>query len=220
VVAVEEQRQSLSKRLSGLTLTILAPSSIARTASGSSTQSKGKRKATEEDLSASQYVLFLQLSSLADFLWRSRFPSCDSCTVTGVLCLTELWKNRMQRISCNQCWQQKMACHWDLMGVTSPRDPNVLKQACRPIKKPVIDVDDLEDVGDSSLPSPVADIASLFFVLWNAANTLVMELAAIQATFIQFQDTLTGSLDRLTEFLVKEQAEAQENRHVALDLLQ
>jgi hypothetical protein len=46
------------------------------------------------------------------------------------------------------------------MGVTSPRDPNALKQVCRPVKKPVIDVDDLKDVGDGSLPSPVADIAS------------------------------------------------------------
>jgi hypothetical protein len=42
--------------LSGLKLTILAPVSIARTTSGSSTQSKGKRKATEEELSTSQYV--------------------------------------------------------------------------------------------------------------------------------------------------------------------
>jgi hypothetical protein len=38
--------------------------------------------------------------------------------------------------------------------------------------------------------------------------------------FIQFQDTLTGSLDRLTEFLVKEQEEAQEDCHVSLGLLQ
>jgi hypothetical protein len=57
--AEEEHWQSLAMGLSGLTLTILAPASITRTASGSSTQSKGKRKATEEDPSASQYFLFL-----------------------------------------------------------------------------------------------------------------------------------------------------------------
>jgi hypothetical protein len=113
-----------------------------------------------------------------------------------------------------------MVCHWDLMGVTSPQDLNVLKRAHRPIKKPVIDVDDLEDIGDGSLPSPAAGIALSFFVLQNTANVLVTESVAIQATFIQFQDTLAGSLDRLTEFLVKEQAEARENCHVALDLLQ
>jgi hypothetical protein len=122
----------------------------------------------EEDLLAS--VLFLWLSSLADFFWRSRFPSCDSCTIASVLCLTELWKNGMRRTLCNRCRQWKMACHWDLMGVTGPQDPNMSKRARRPVKKPVIDVDDLEDIGNSSLPSPLADIASLFFVLWNTAN--------------------------------------------------
>jgi erythromycin esterase-like protein len=45
----EEQRHLLATGLSGLKLTIPAPSSIVRTASGSSTQSKGKRKAMEED---------------------------------------------------------------------------------------------------------------------------------------------------------------------------
>jgi hypothetical protein len=113
-----------------------------------------------------------------------------------------------------------MVCHWDLVGVKGPRDPNVSKRACRIIKKPIIDVDDLEDAGNGSLPSPAADIALSSFALLNAVNTLVMELAAIRATFIQFQDTLTGSLNRLTEFLVKEQAEAWEDRHVALGLLQ
>jgi hypothetical protein len=54
--AAEEQWQSLATGLSGLKLTIPAPASIARMASGSSTQSKGKRKATEEEPSASQYV--------------------------------------------------------------------------------------------------------------------------------------------------------------------
>jgi hypothetical protein len=55
-VVAEEQRQSLATGLSGLKLTIPAPASIARTTSGSSTQSKGKRKATEEEPAASQYV--------------------------------------------------------------------------------------------------------------------------------------------------------------------
>jgi hypothetical protein len=87
------------------------------------------------------------------------------------------------------------------------------------VKKPVIDVDDLEDDGDEA-PSPATDIASSSFALRNAANALVTESAAVQATFIQFQDTLAGSLDRPTGFLVKEQAEAQEDRHASLDLLQ
>jgi hypothetical protein len=87
------------------------------------------------------------------------------------------------------------------------------------VKKPVNDVDNLEDDGNEA-PSPATDIASSSFTLRNAANTLVMELAAVRATFIQFQDTLMGSLDRLTRFLVKEQAEAQEDRHASLDLLQ
>jgi hypothetical protein len=54
--AAEEERQSLATGLSGLKLTIPAPASIAWTTSGSSTQSKGKRKATEEEPSASQYI--------------------------------------------------------------------------------------------------------------------------------------------------------------------
>jgi hypothetical protein len=57
--AAEEQQQSLAMGLSGLKLTIPAPASITCMASGSSTQSKGKRTVTEEDLSASQYISFL-----------------------------------------------------------------------------------------------------------------------------------------------------------------
>jgi hypothetical protein len=87
------------------------------------------------------------------------------------------------------------------------------------VKKPVIDMDDLEDAGDEA-PSLATDIASLSFALRNMANALVTESAAVQATFIQFQDTLAGSLDRLTGFLVKEQAEAQEDRHVSFKLLE
>jgi hypothetical protein len=56
VAAAEEQRQLLTMGLSGLKLTIPAPASIVRTTSGSSTQSKGKRKAMEEVPAASQYV--------------------------------------------------------------------------------------------------------------------------------------------------------------------
>jgi hypothetical protein len=52
----EEQQQSLATGLSGLKLTIPAPASIARMTSGLSTQSKGKRKATEEEPSTPQYV--------------------------------------------------------------------------------------------------------------------------------------------------------------------
>jgi hypothetical protein len=62
VVVVEEQRQLLATGLSGLKLTIPAPASITHMASGSSTQSKGKRKVTEEDPSASQYVSFFLYS--------------------------------------------------------------------------------------------------------------------------------------------------------------
>jgi hypothetical protein len=65
--AAEEQRQSLATGLSGLKLTIPAPASIARMASGSLTQSKGKRKATEEEPSTSQYVLLFTFHSLFDF---------------------------------------------------------------------------------------------------------------------------------------------------------
>jgi hypothetical protein len=87
------------------------------------------------------------------------------------------------------------------------------------VKKPVIDVDDVEDAGDR-VPSPTADIVSSSFILRNAANALVTELAALRATFIQFHDTISGSLDTLTEFLVKEQAEVREDRHAVLGLLQ
>jgi hypothetical protein len=54
--AAEEQRQTLATGLSGLKLTIPAPASISRMTSGSSSQSKGKRKVTEEEPSTSQYV--------------------------------------------------------------------------------------------------------------------------------------------------------------------
>jgi hypothetical protein len=63
----EEQRQLLATGLSGLELTILAPANIVQTTWGSSTQSKGKRKATEEGLSTSQYVSLSMFHSLLTF---------------------------------------------------------------------------------------------------------------------------------------------------------
>jgi hypothetical protein len=87
------------------------------------------------------------------------------------------------------------------------------------VKKPVIDMDDLEDAGDEA-PSPVTDIVSSSFALRNTANVLVTESAAVWEMFIQFQDTLTGSLDRLTGFLVKEQAEVREDHHASFKLLE
>jgi hypothetical protein len=87
------------------------------------------------------------------------------------------------------------------------------------VKKPVIDVDDVEDAGDEA-PSLSADIVLASFALRNAANALVIESATVWATFIQFQDTLAESLDRLTAFMVKEQAEAWEDRQAAFRLLE
>jgi hypothetical protein len=77
-----------------------------------------------------------------------------------------------------------MACHWDLVGVTGPQDPNASKRACRTVKKPVINVDDLEDAGDGAAPSPVMDLAASAFAVRNAANVLVMESAFILGTFM------------------------------------
>jgi hypothetical protein len=87
------------------------------------------------------------------------------------------------------------------------------------VKEPVIDVDDIEDAGDE-VPSLAVDIVSSSFILRNAANALVMESVTLRATFIQFHDTISGSLNKLTEFLVKEHAEAWEDRHAVLGLLQ
>jgi membrane protein involved in colicin uptake len=66
--AAQEQWQSLATGLSGLKLTIPAPASIARMTLGSSTQSKGKRKATEEEPSTSQYVSLFMFHSPLTFL--------------------------------------------------------------------------------------------------------------------------------------------------------
>jgi hypothetical protein len=58
------------------------------------------------------------------------------------------------------------------------------------VKKLVIDVDDLEDDGNEA-PSLAMDMVLSSFALQNTANALVTESAAVQAMFIQFQDTLT-----------------------------
>jgi hypothetical protein len=74
VAVAEEQWQSLTTGLSGLKLTIPAPASIACTASGSSTQSVGKRKATEEDPSVSQYISLVIFHSSLTFSVGRGFP--------------------------------------------------------------------------------------------------------------------------------------------------
>jgi hypothetical protein len=182
-VVAEEQRQSLAMGLSGLKLTIPAPAIIMCTTSGLSTQSKGKRKAMEEEPSASQYVSLFSFLFIADFLWRLKPPLCDSYTIAGIPCLTELQKNGTWQTSCDRCRQWKMACHWDLVGVTGPRDPNAPKRARKTVKKPIINVDDLKDAGNEA-PSPVTDLAASAFAVRNVANALVRESASIRGTFI------------------------------------
>jgi hypothetical protein len=72
--AVEEQRQLLATGLSGLKLTIPALASILQMTSGSSSQSKGKRKAMEEELSTSQYVPFFIFCALLTLSVGCSFP--------------------------------------------------------------------------------------------------------------------------------------------------
>jgi hypothetical protein len=98
----------------------------------------------------------------------------------------------------------KKACHWDLVGVTGPQDPNAPKQAHKTVKKPVIDVDDLKDASDRTIPSPAMDLAASEFAIRNMADALVTESASIRGTFIQFHEHIAMSLDRMTEVLVKE----------------
>jgi hypothetical protein len=112
-----------------------------------------------------------------------------------------------------------MACHWDLVGVMGPRDPNAPKRAHKTVKKPVIDVDDLKDAGDKA-PSPATDLAASAFAMQNAANVLITESASIRGTFIQFHEQIATSLDRMTEVLVKEQAAAQKDRFASFKLLE
>jgi hypothetical protein len=87
VAAAEEQWQSLTMGLSGLKLTIPAPASITRMASGSSTQSKGKRKATEEEPSTSQYVSLFTFHSPFDFFFSvdRSFPLATRARLLGWL---------------------------------------------------------------------------------------------------------------------------------------
>jgi hypothetical protein len=112
-----------------------------------------------------------------------------------------------------------MACHWDLVGITGPRDPNTPKWACKTVKKLVINVDDLEDAGDKA-PSPAMDLAASAFAVRNVANALVTESASIWGTFIRFHEQITTSLDRMMEVLVKEQAAAQKDCFASFKLLE
>jgi hypothetical protein len=113
-----------------------------------------------------------------------------------------------------------MVCHWDLVGVTGPRDPNALKQAHRTVNKPVINVDNLEDAGDGTAPSPATDLAASVFAMQNMANALVTESASIQGTFIWFHEQIVTSLNRMMEVLVREQAAAQRDRFASFRLLE
>jgi hypothetical protein len=100
-----------------------------------------------------------------------------------------------------------------------PRDPNTSKWACKTVKKPVINVDDLEDTGDEA-PSPATELAASAFAIQNAANALVTESASIRGTFIRFHEQIATSLDRMTEVLVKEQAAAQKDQFASFKLLE
>jgi hypothetical protein len=87
-------------------------------------------------------------------------------------------------------------------------------------KKPVINVDDLENAGDGTTPSPVTDLAASVFAVQNAANVFVMESASIWGTFIWFHEQIATSLDRMTEVLVKEQVAVQRDQFVSFRLLE
>jgi hypothetical protein len=60
-----------------------------------------------------------------------------------------------------------------------PQDLNVSKWARKTVKKPVINVDDLEDADDGAIPSPATDLTASAFAIWNVANALVTESASI-----------------------------------------
>jgi hypothetical protein len=60
-----------------------------------------------------------------------------------------------------------------------PRDLNVPKRAYKTVKKPVINVDDLEDADDRAVPSPATDLVASAFAIRNMANALVTESASI-----------------------------------------
>jgi hypothetical protein len=112
-----------------------------------------------------------------------------------------------------------MACHWDLVGIMGPRDPNRSGQACKTVKKPVISVDNLKGTSNGTVPSPVTDPAAPTLTIRNVANVLVTESASIQETFIWFYKQIMTSLDRMTEVLVKEQVAAQRDRFASFKLL-
>jgi hypothetical protein len=59
------------------------------------------------------------------------------------------------------------------------------------VKKPVIDVDDLEDSGDEA-PSPSTDLATSVFSVQNAANALVTELRLFGQPSSSFRTHLQG----------------------------
>jgi hypothetical protein len=94
------------------------------------------------------------------------------------------------------------------------------QRACKTVKKLVIDVDDLEDAGDGTIPSPATDLAASAFAVQNTANVLVTESASIQGTFIRFHEQIATSLDRMTEVLVKEQPAAQRDWFTSFKLLE
>jgi hypothetical protein len=87
------------------------------------------------------------------------------------------------------------------------------------VKKPVINVDNLEDAGDGTAPSPVMDLVASAFAVRNVAHMLVTESASIQGTFIWFHEQIVTSLDRITEVLVKEQTAVQRDQFVSFRLL-
>jgi hypothetical protein len=88
------------------------------------------------------------------------------------------------------------------------------------VKKPVINVDNLKDDGDGTIPSPVTDLVASMFAVQNVANVLVTESASIRGTFIWFHEHIATSLDRMTEVLMKEQVAAQRGRLVSFKLLE
>jgi membrane protein involved in colicin uptake len=85
MVAEEARQQALSSGLSGLKLTIPAPSVISRSGSGSSMQSKGKRKATEYALPSSTYVFSVSVSVLPFFMPVCIDPSSLHATLARLL---------------------------------------------------------------------------------------------------------------------------------------
>jgi hypothetical protein len=101
------------------------------------------------------------------------------------------------------------------MGITGPQDPNSSTWARKAAKKPVINVDNLEDAGNGSILSQVTDLTASVFAIRNVANVLVMDLASIWGTLVWFHKQITTSLDKMIEVLVREQAAAQRDQFAA-----